>query len=1732
MPSTKSTPTRGQSCSTPSGTKPTYCPPLRSRQTRCAPNTHPESDVEMLPAQADDTNHPKHHETHHQLATREHCDDVPMECEATAIDPEDDNTHDSARDSQHNNDNTDGRSTPIIDSNLAIANSSQDKSLQPGQHTRDGHASNPNTSNAVHLHHNAETLTDHQDVANVGYPRLSNTHHIASPGNPAPVAAVEPLQPDNTTKEINVPQRPTHTPTIPHDANPADFAENTANDSTAKHLTLKDHFDSRSQQSGPPAQKCRQSSRQTSRISNGPKTGVGQSPETVLDLLTHNTAYQQMDNNANELTASDDVVFVKATLNPIDNILCSSKQSRNFLISSKEIIAGWPNSFAHADSEYFAKLATCYLIQFPSYMCYAVTALRVLTHAPWSDNMFHGHIRELVLCAIGNGWTWTDQTATVQGRRVSIGEVCAAFASYLNLTAFPPGQVSDLDTAIIAVCDDLFPDHCERLFAQLRVNCFSCSASGQVSTSLFDTMLIVNLENDTIDLAQMIAGRTPRLALDRDDIGFSHASDCHNEDQLNYEEIEGCLIFTLKITSPIEQLPPATKALHFLGQSFNVPTASTNPVSQAFIVTGVIIVQGKSSHHFLIIERCNKGQVLLYDNLRGHTWIPIEQLKATSLVWGFIFRRHDHQPYAFQPPQYKAIAPDTHQFNKRPHRPKQPKSKPKNTLGISARRYNFSNLPKKTLRNDVVPTDPPEALQCKQADPHTEVPPSCESLHQNDIPAHTSPAHNGASNQHGVPVVGCPPDNTHISPPLQNELASDDNSNQHGVPMVGSAQPAAQSAIPTQPKDRNDDIAEGQRGVPTVGLPALDQQGNSPHSHLDFVSKESKTFLHAHENADLEPASAVTSAQCTAQEHMRAESARLHSNNDCDEIGPSGSHPDCLRPPVNGENDTSHCPFAKEKDASPPKRAKYSKAHPYAIISLFDGVGSAIPAITKAIGCAPRIIIVAECDPILRQLVSEQFSFRTDGKWTQSSKDTFTLYTDDVRQLLRDQCRIFKEAFALAGPQCRWFVIAGSPCQDLTPAGPLKGLLGLTGPCSSLFYYVHVILWLLQMNYPLELIRFLLENAGTMLEIHRKAILRALGLNVDLHPDHFRVDPKNTHGIKRNRFYFRNYQDCAKVPKTVVLAANDLEGPLLDFSGFPIPFGPLLRVRAVLGHNVYQLSWTAYQPISLIWDYLFWGDKTQFQTKAKMQCSDTIPALDFEKSLPPHYLRAWNRFIQSLRQTNVSTIDRDRLVRAILPIFHHPYIKAPMRILSCEEVEKLAGLHNHFDRVHAHRSLLTELELTVRNYCGNSFHPEHIQAAIGHPERLRNWLIEPAEPPTQPPWSGVIHPKQARAQYHALREQVQTLARTQRIRDLSSKQVGLDPMPDFPIHALEGNLAPVMPTVLPVQLLPAARKIHPDDLGIRENKPPSQLSLMTIQLLQQKQMQNILTGMKFFGAGIGRAEDILCFFLGDHFDTVIERHCPQAKEWLSHQLKSAGHCTYTMARTLLWLYSLLHREQVSVHFVHIADWEDHAHIATFGDSPAQWTVYCVQFPRSRTFHLDTAAWNCHLRVDIPWQPTPHLVVYTATPIPFHCTNPNCIWFAIPYGPNGQYLISHRLIGTFLYNQCIVCFLSWVVEQASCNAHTTASSYPELSGCMFIDNEGNVAIAAAHNWRFEDTTGYQTCLVKASIDSRLFHYPEHCDSLPHINPIGNVSPELAHSWCTNDAVPDVAFFLCSLLECNQ
>ena len=62
----------------------------------------------------------------------------------------------------------------------------------------------------------------------------------------------------------------------------------------------------------------------------------------------------------------------------------------------------------------------------------------------------------------------------------------------------------------------------------------------------------------------------------------------------------------------------------------------------------------------------------------------------------------------------------------------------------------------------------------------------------------------------------------------------------------------------------------------------------------------------------------------------------------------------------------------------------------------------------------------------------------------------------------------------------KWVLIAGSPCQDLTFAGYLNCLLGLTGRRSMLFFTVYIVLCHLQCLFGFLQVRFLTENAGTM----------------------------------------------------------------------------------------------------------------------------------------------------------------------------------------------------------------------------------------------------------------------------------------------------------------------------------------------------------------------------------------------------------------------------------------------------------------------------------------------------------------------------------------------------------------------------------------------------------------------------------------------------------------------------
>ena len=106
------------------------------------------------------------------------------------------------------------------------------------------------------------------------------------------------------------------------------------------------------------------------------------------------------------------------------------------------------------------------------------------------------------------------------------------------------------------------------------------------------------------------------------------------------------------------------------------------------------------------------------------------------------------------------------------------------------------------------------------------------------------------------------------------------------------------------------------------------------------------------------------------------------------------------------------------------------------------------------------------------------------GKIRYTLEGTATIYVKDVWTLIEKDSLILRQAKAMH-PELRWIVIAGSPCQDLTYAGFLNGLLGLTGQRSMLFFIVYIVILHLQKLYGIKSVRYITENAGSMQPVHQ-----------------------------------------------------------------------------------------------------------------------------------------------------------------------------------------------------------------------------------------------------------------------------------------------------------------------------------------------------------------------------------------------------------------------------------------------------------------------------------------------------------------------------------------------------------------------------------------------------------------------------------------------------------------------
>ena len=401
---------------------------------------------------------------------------------------------------------------------------------------------------------------------------------------------------------------------------------------------------------------------------------------------------------------------------------------------------------------------------------------------------------------------------------------------------------------------------------------------------------------------------------------------------------------------------------------------------------------------------------------------------------------------------------------------------------------------------------------------------------------------------------------------------------------------------------------------------------------------------------------------------------------------------------------------------------------------MFDGVGSVYHIIKKKLGKPPAVYIAAEQDPVLRRLVAAELGLREDQRWGYTVDGVVTIYVRDVWDLLGQNSLILRQAKAMY-PNINWLLIAGSPCQDLTYAGYLNGLLGLTGNRSMLFFVVYVVLSQLQTLFGFNSVRFLTENAGSMQTVenkrkpnsgpqleqseHFQLFLYCLGLPTNVPANAWLWDTGPYYGIRRQRVFLRSHMDTA-IPPTRPVPGDEVWGPLVSLANEHVVLAPLLRTREYTQGGAVRLSWTGYQPTALLWDYSFVGGKRSFALLCQLANNEKVPKLLWASIIPAHFLPIWNNFLATLHATNAVSKKRDEFIEQLVPIFHNPNIALPMRILQVQEVRKLAGLESILTVDRHGTKILTEKN--TRDFCGNSFHPDLIDAALGSDEQFQGWV--------------------------------------------------------------------------------------------------------------------------------------------------------------------------------------------------------------------------------------------------------------------------------------------------------------------------------------------------------------------------------------------------------------------------
>ena len=1012
------------------------------------------------------------------------------------------------------------------------------------------------------------------------------------------------------------------------------------------------------------------------------------------------------------------------------------------------------------------QLAVRFLLTMNSTLCFFTVAMRMLSKAPWTESMASVDVRQFALVAISRGW-YVKQLASTK-HSFTRAELALAAGVYEGLIT--PTLPDDTTVALRTIIDHL-PEACNSMFSKAEVTCPFCHARSNSVVTTFSSCISwkdqtwTNLKQ-ALAQAQPFVGHLPRNW---------HAEGCNRDDQDPKITKLGKWLYLELRPYPVLK----NDFFPFLSES-SALILDDSLVTEGLYVDCLVcsnLCAGESRHYWLV--EINEGKVQqIYDSLQGVQPLTQEIYRMLQ-VTGILLKSTSSNKPVLKCPQLEQKAGIIEAVSRRAP-----------TIKVASRSRTCKTrheLVKSMNRLSITPTKAYGVskklgkkmkganIELKQVDTHERL-----LLPRNSTakkPQASGPARKRAKKKthpKRTQKAGTPGNRLHKG---ISEFLSQPKLHELGQPIV--ARDGVDGTVESVSDDAGDEdsrqsLVAKEKSLQQEALTNLD---NASDPISDFVTQQNDCDNHpqrekkrSFEQADLEGVGPVTvdtednmrrkqgppkvsdvspeGQQCptdAGQEHHHA--ARYQQE---ETKAASGEH---ASKDESGISEAAYAGNERLKQGRPPpctpgtacckvlpvqsrtlnNQTEVKVATPanavsrgrYGIISLFDGVSSVVPILRKKLGYPPTAVILAECDLSLRQLVCTEFGYRSDEKWGYTAEGSAVLYVKDVHSIIARQCKVLQDLVRMF-PDCKWIIVGGSPCQDLTFAGPWRGLLGLIGPSSRLFFVLLCVISSMQRLVGPTAVRYLVENAASMLQIHLDAFCQLLRIPADYH-GRYVWDPCDFgFEVTRRRNYFRNFDDIEEIGIPTRVFESEV-GPLIDQAGKCTPFAPLLRTREVLPYGIIRASWTLYQPHALVWNYAFWNGRINFGKACRLG-ANKIPHLKWEQIVPPPFLKAWFRFLRLCENRNMQGKEIDEALAPLLPLFHCDNFCLPFRILKETEVAALSGLRNFWTRTSIEDAEALPEHL-VRNYCGNSFHPDLISSALGNNIVLSDWVNGNGEGP-------------------------------------------------------------------------------------------------------------------------------------------------------------------------------------------------------------------------------------------------------------------------------------------------------------------------------------------------------------------------------------------------------------------